>query len=177
MADVMESTVDFVDPAPVQGRKPNIMAYAEKVAKALKYEPGSNLVPLVKSLNGEVCYRDDFEFEDDVSGAIEVFSPKKFVIYLPEFSTSVNRDRFTIAHELGHFFLHSRMGEIAIRVNRETKTSSLLEWQANWFAGAFLMPSNLVNELLPLGLSFSADYFRVSEMAMQVRWKSLGLNA
>ena len=80
-------------------------------------------------------------------------------------------------HELGHYFLHSKMGEIPLCINRDTSTSSLLEWQANWFAGAFLMPANVVRDLRAKGLSCtdSADYFRVSEMAMKVRWKTLDL--
>jgi len=52
------------------------------------------------------------------------------------------RDRFTIAHELGHLLLHSQPG-----MPRKMKPASSMkpyvnsEWQANSFAGALLIPT------------------------------------
>ena len=61
-----------------------------------------------------------------------------------------NRQRFTIAHELGHLLLHK--GEVHIdrsfRVNRRDEVSSLAvdpdEIEANCFAAELLMPYDLV---------------------------------
>lgn len=50
--------------------------------------------------------------------------------------SSADRDRFTLAHELGHAVLHS------------DRTSSDPEIEANLFAGAFLMPSGRARPLL-----------------------------
>lgn len=54
------------------------------------------------------------------------------------------RDRFTIMHEIFHFIWHDRT-EISLARNIETvKVYENPEWQADVFAGAFLMPSRLI---------------------------------
>lgn len=54
------------------------------------------------------------------------------------------RDRFTIMHEIFHFIWHDR-SEISLARNPETvKLYENPEWQADVFAGAFLMPSRLI---------------------------------
>ncbi|MGH8579707.1 MAG: ImmA/IrrE family metallo-endopeptidase [Gammaproteobacteria bacterium] len=61
-----------------------------------------------------------------------------------------NRQRFTIAHELGHLLLHKDEVHIdrSFRVNRRDEVSSLAvdpdEIEANRFAAELLMPYNLV---------------------------------
>ena len=58
-----------------------------------------------------------------------------------------DRQRFTVAHELGHLFLHSN--EPAPQTAEE---SSHMEWQANRFASAFLAPADpLVQTLEDVG--------------------------
>ena len=73
------------------------------------------------------------------SGAIYVHGRGDFDIVLPQF-TSPLRDRFTIGHELGHYFLHSRQGERPLVAYRQG--SGRLEWEANWFAAGLLMPKD-----------------------------------
>jgi hypothetical protein len=46
-----------------------------------------------------------------------------------------DRDRFTLAHELGHLVLHSR------------RDSAAAEWEANRFASAILMPAQSAAEV------------------------------
>lgn len=55
------------------------------------------------------------------------------------------RDRFTIAHELGHFFLHSEIPLHARKFSsqRPRKTYCDSEWQADCFAGELLVPVSL----------------------------------
>lgn len=54
------------------------------------------------------------------------------------------RDRFTIMHEIFHFIWHD-MTEISFARNPEAvKVYENPEWQADVFAGAFLMPSRLI---------------------------------
>ena len=102
-----------------------------------------------------------------------------------------NRRRFTIAHELGHYLLHSK--ETFLFVDKEEKVlyrnmeSSSGEHQkereANAFAAALLMPKDLLLEeikeydfesgkKLP---DFLANKFNVSEQAMTIRLTNLGL--
>ena len=53
------------------------------------------------------------------------------------------RDRFTVAHELGHLALH-RLSGLAKRLPTEVLAFENSEWQADAFAGALLMPAELV---------------------------------
>lgn len=88
------------------------------------------------------------------------------------------RQRFTLAHELGHYFLGHRRRSFA-----EPGGKSPLEREANRFAASLLMPaawvrrswkdyaSNRENRL-PL----IAELYEVSQAAMEVRVKELGLD-
>jgi len=51
-------------------------------------------------------------------------------------------DRFTVAHELGHHFLHSHVPVVFHQANRprKLKPEQDSEWQANIFGAALLMP-------------------------------------
>jgi Zn-dependent peptidase ImmA (M78 family) len=59
------------------------------------------------------------------------------------------RDRFTITHELGHFFLIKGFGlKFSQRDDSlDIKTFEDPEWQANCFAGEFLMPKHIIEHL------------------------------
>jgi hypothetical protein len=67
----------------------------------------------------------------------------RFSIKIPDY-TSQNRDRFTVAHELGHYFMHYISDNRRTKVFRRTSYAQggLKEWQANMFAGALLMPQD-----------------------------------
>lgn len=58
----------------------------------------------------------------------------------------VPRDRFTIAHEVGHYIMHTPSRMRLARRNNEEKLPSYLcpEWQANTFAGELLAPAHIV---------------------------------
>lgn len=80
------------------------------------------------------------------------------------------RARFTIAHELGHLFLHE-----GITLNRQTqpknhKVYEDSEWQADTFASELLMPSHMCK-----GLSIKEiqDKFVVSYSAAQIKFEKL----
>jgi phage terminase small subunit len=59
------------------------------------------------------------------------------------------RDRLTIAHELGHYFLYKAFGlKYTFREEtQEIKTYEDPEWQAKCFAGEFLMPKHIIENL------------------------------
>lgn len=107
---------------------------------------------------------------------------------LVEQSDPPYRKRFSIAHELGHHFLHLHEdGEIVDRradMFRE-KEPNVSSWndkrgrevQANWFAAALLMPAELVTEEWGRNPSVRhlARLFNVSEEAMGYRLDTLDL--
>ena len=100
------------------------------------------------------------------------------------------RKRFTIAHELGHHFLHLLADgdyvDSAIDLFRDAESPAgatdatgprRAEIQANQFAAALLMPADLVREAFGKceDLAELARLFNVSEAAMGFRLSRLGL--
>lgn len=84
------------------------------------------------------------------------------------------RQRFTIAHELGHFLLHR--DEIGSALTDDAFYRSQLsdpqEWEANRFAADLLMPWPLIAQLTREGFTDLGDLARklkVSEQAMRIR--------
>ncbi|MCL2917042.1 ImmA/IrrE family metallo-endopeptidase [Shewanella litorisediminis] len=89
-----------------------------------------------------------------------------------------NRQRFTMAHELGHHVLHGAISDEFIdKAFHRSNESNYIERQANEFAAELLMPkddfihfvsseSNVIEDI--------ANNFQVSTMAVRVRAKQLG---
>ena len=155
---------------PAQLRKADVFQVAEQFAAKVGYVPGGDLEEVVSKLGGKIEIRDFPAVEQ--SGSIRVNNKRDFVIVLPTYTGRL-RDRFTIAHELGHYVLHSQLGKRQIEVPR--LASGRAEWEANWFAGAFLMPEKLFTEKLQAGMTEDqlAAFFDVSPGAVQVRKMSL----
>ena len=61
------------------------------------------------------------------------------------------RDRFTLAHELGHYFMHRDVDLALSRIidKRSVPAYCNSEWQANTFAPALLMPDHIIKDLRP----------------------------
>ncbi len=158
-----------------------ISKIADSFAEATNYKPGkTDIISYVKeNLNGLIKYTDDKL--DSSGGSIRVYekntNPENpFIIYLSR-ATSSKRDIFTIAHELGHYVLHSRLGAIPLEANRSQERNTV-EREANSFAAAFLMPENQIKQKYK---EFNGDIarltktFNVSDSAMLWRCKNLGL--
>lgn len=93
------------------------------------------------------------------------------------------RQRFTIAHELGHFLLHEGLGEhadrdyrINFRDSSSSEASNVLEIEANFFAANLLMPEHFLEEddaeeviEDDLGVARLAMRYDVSRHAMSLR--------
>jgi Zn-dependent peptidase ImmA (M78 family) len=163
-------------PSPLNIPKRQIFAFASAASEKLGLSAGDPIEPIVSDLGGKIGYLDFDAWIDDKSGRLEVYANGTFTINISAFSGPL-RNRFTIAHELGHYFLHSRAGKIPIRVERRVGESDRLEWEANWFAAGFLMPEQEFRKAIKL---FNADinrvaaYFQVSTQAAMTRKKDLG---
>lgn len=59
----------------------------------------------------------------------------------------VGRDRFTIAHEIGHYFLHRKGVILSRRDSGHVESFYDPEWQANTFASFILMPPSLIRNM------------------------------
>lgn len=104
-----------------------------------------------------------------------------------------NRQRFTIAHEIGHHYLKHQLrpGEhvfvdeghfISQRGARASEGVDPIEIEANQFAAALLMPADFVRDavselgvtmLLDTHVADLAEKFEVSEQAMTIRLSAL----
>ncbi len=167
-------SAEHAPPSPCNASKAAIIAAAEKFARDVELQPGDPLEPLVERLGGEVCYKplDDADFE---AGSIVVECHGKFTISLPTY-TGAARDRFTLAHELGHYFLHFPLCCAPMAARRYG--SDRVEWEANWFAAGLLMPSS---QFRAAWVTYGGDVekiaalFGVSTRAATFRAKGLGL--
>lgn len=82
--------------------------------------------------------------------------PQEGVIYIREdvyngACRGCGRDRFTMAHELGHYLLHRAIPTGLARSASVDNVPSYCdpEWQASAFAGEFLMGHNVIQGLSP----------------------------
>lgn len=161
--------------------------FVRKEAETLlqKYAPSSIPVPvetLAKCLGYEVRYVDD---DSEMSGFL--MRNKSSVIIGVNRSHSSNRQRFTIAHEIGHGLLHSSESLYVDRKFRNELSKQGVnaeEIEANLFAAELLMPANEIKRFLASigNLDVESDYeisrlakrFQVSQLAMSNRLTYLG---
>ncbi len=89
------------------------------------------------------------------------------------------RKRFTVAHELGHYFLHSeRLADGIVDALNRDGTVDPIENEANNFAANLLMPELTFRELWMkenCSIDHMARYFFVSESAILTRARFLHL--
>lgn len=88
------------------------------------------------------------------------------------------RQRFTIAHELGHYLLHHRE-KIQPRRQQGFFQSQIHELEANAFAAALLMPKPEVIRAVRRGwpIGRMTQHFMVSRRALEIRIERLGLGS
>lgn len=166
------SYVSGDDIAPCNMRKDAVEAYAEEVSNLTKFQIGDDPTEIALTLGGRIHFRDIDEWIDHESGSIIVHGFFDFDICLPTYTHRL-RDKFTIAHELGHYFLHAEQGATPIIAYR--RGSTRIEWEANWFAAALLMPRKQFREACrEYPLERVASMFGVSQPAANVRKQSLG---
>ena len=116
----------------------------------------------------------------NVSGLIEPSesAPSGFRIRINRHELA-ERQRFTLAHEIGHYMLHRDKigGGIVDNVMYRSNLSSRFEVEANKFAADLIMPMHHINQKLnEFGGVVSddtivalANHFRVSQAAMRIR--------
>lgn len=150
-----------------------ISQYAERVGTAHGvYNDGrADVHQLVEDLGGWVETRDGGE-------SLKVHGIGKFAIFLPKF-TSDMRDRFTIAHELGHYFLHYRYANLTGPKIYARGGRNRGETEANVFAAALLMPAEPFKQKWGFYVGDAwkvAGHFGVSPAAARVRAEALELS-
>ena len=170
-------------PIPSQVAKGRVFQFAEQVAAKLGLQRGDSLEPTVAGLGGKISYGTPAAGDNRAPESIIVRSFHDFTIYLPA-TTSLQRDRFTIAHELGHLLLHYPVVQkaypgdwmIATRwVDMSDPVAQRAEWEANWFAAAFLMPGDeFRRDAEAMTDTMLAARYAVSEQAVEIRRRTVG---
>ena len=140
-----------------------------------------NVVKLAKDL-GYSVHKAVFK-NKNISGGVKFLDgeKEKGAIYI-SINDSANRQRFTLAHELGHCIMHrERYREKGllegIDMFRNPENHSPTEVEANACAAEVLMPREMVRQKWAIwgSTEILADIFRVSLSAMSYRLFNLGL--
>lgn len=132
--------------------------------------------------------------DPEVSGVLYRL-PDRIVIAVNQ-AHAHTRQRFTVAHELGHLILHQGRplivdhvvrAKVSLRDTRSSLATDREEIEANRFAANLLMPAEFIhtavkNELRSeldevKTISILANMFVVSPLAMELRLTNLGLRA
>jgi Zn-dependent peptidase ImmA (M78 family) len=146
--------------------------------------PPIDVVKIARHLGVKVY---DEKLPEDISGILDVRNEPVILINKDHFP---HRQRFSIAHELGHFHLHHLMGIIHVDKKsyyRNSKSAAGLddiEIAANKFAAELLIPEVMVKSELEKYDDFidmdediiaeMARKFNVSATAMGFRIQNLG---
>ena len=127
--------------------------------------------------------------EDGVS-ALLVLIPEAQPVIAVNSAHHVNRRRFSVAHELGHYEMHRDQSELFVdgafvhfRDGKSTLAIDPQEIEANAFAAALLMPAAFLEQdlgkkkygsLEPKVVMALARRYKVSEQALKYRLVNLG---
>lgn len=133
-----------------------------------------NPVKIAQLIGYEVLAFDGEKSEfGNVSGIVD-HENKKIFFNSNEPST---RNRFTIAHEIGHIILHPDQDHVDFRSPFPGGIHEIKEQEANKFAAALLMPKNEFKKIFEKSADFYkiSSYFGVSKIATNIRAFRLGL--
>ncbi|MEM7667324.1 MAG: ImmA/IrrE family metallo-endopeptidase [Pseudomonadota bacterium] len=164
----------------------------ETFARALLAKLGavSLPVPIREIAIAEGCIVKSSVLDSELSGMAFIKDAQKHIVYNAAHHS--NRQRFTIAHELGHHIMDETVLRRSVHVDRGTlRRDSLsadgidkMEIAANAFAASVLMPEELVRTECPDGIDLENDAavlrmakaFGVSQAAFTNRILNLSLD-
>lgn len=145
--------------------------------KTLPVDP----IAIAKAAGIEV--RPSYDLGDGISGSFEYEdgAEGQHPVITYNLNDSILRQRFTVAHELGHFaFGDADHGKVFRDGSKNFNIDNYdpVEVRANQFASQLLMPTDVVNGLIEkrniTSPSELAAKFKVSGLAMHYRLKSMG---
>jgi len=165
-----------------------ILKYIEEKAEGLLkkhklFKANFDIFKLAELLNIKLI---EETLSEDVAGFFVITEKIPIITYHKDNS---NRVRFTIAHEIGHFILHSKeqpifvdkIPKVLFRNSVSSSGSILKEREANSFAAALLMPKELVEKEISKipnhendVINYISNKFGVSSQAMSFRLSNLG---
>jgi len=144
-------------------------------------EPMVDVFELARMQGLDIKYRIfDKPWDKTISGFLH---PTDKTIYI-NYNESPERQTYTIAHELGHFYLGHKPSEYGVYLRSASQGATGkkdIEKAADAFAANLLMPEEMVQrkvreyKLTSREAGVLASMFGVSESAMRVRLQTLGI--
>lgn len=147
--------------------------------------PPVNIEAIIRGLGVQLDKR--AELDPEISGQLERLGADEYKISVQK-SDSYLRQRFTMAHELGHYLLHAHLigeGVDDSPAYRSTPNGRFFnqnigkseETEANRFATSLLMPKSLLanSDFIGRDVVEIAKEYQVSTVAMKIRLESLGM--
>lgn len=167
------------EPKPCLLAREAIEGIAENMSMQSGYQPSASLKQIVAPFGGEVQFHDYLSAPANMvvgrDGSIDIRGRGDFEILVP-LHTSDAQDRYTVAHELGHYVLHylwhaRHNADLGRVIAHRSGGQARAEDEANWFASAFLMPAGKVATLWQTAPSLGevASHFGVSPAAARHR--------
>lgn len=156
-----------------------------------KYISNQSTFPInIKEIiKGENIIIEERKLSDGLSGLLIIKGKSKLIGV--DDTHGKERQRFTLAHELGHFVLHNEESSLFTDVQLFKRQSEgyttreeRMEQEANYFAASILMPESLVKKEVnsmncdlhdDVNIATLANKFEVSLSAMTFRLINLGI--
>lgn len=133
-----------------EAMRKTINKQAEVLFDKLELEPGFDIESTVKRLGGEIRTRENLRENIEAQICAKEDMDDGFLIECKtDFDNNDVYTRFSIAHELGHLFLHMATPDdekgyvLSGSFQKEPQNTSINEWEAEEFAAAFLMPETI----------------------------------
>jgi len=154
-------------------------AAAAAVLKKISWDGSLPIDPvrIARQLNIEVFNDKDLVGSSNSGRCVVTESGDRVIIVNP--SDSVQRQRFTVAHELGHALFDEQGDYERSEKKYNLENYRKNEAKMNRFAASLIMPEDSVRSAYALGkdLKEMADLFGVSQIAMRIRLERLGILA
>jgi len=148
--------------------------------------PPVNVFNIAQNENIELGYLSKRKVQHErIEGKCYFHNRNKHWVIRYNKENSLTRQRITVAHELGHYFLHKTSFEDTDEVLFRNIQWNLYELQANQFAAELLMPKIMIikygesiadrSKSKPHFVKLMSETFMVSKKAMQYRLYNMGL--
>lgn len=168
--------------AEIEGKANKLLLYfSPTYFETIRATPLLSIVDFLKSRHGIIFQFDKIlGFNNEGNRILGAYNPiKRVIIVDSSLNEDIHKFNFTLAHELGHLALHRSLKfrydswdttneedtVMEYKARKELKTDSdWMEWQANCYASALLMPaqifkSALVLEQREMGISRAGTIF------------------
>lgn len=150
----------------------SLEAFVQSVREAHE-QVGMPVDPIAIAKGERICLAPSHSYGTNFEGRLEYHvSPRKWILFFKTKSSGslTRRGRFTLAHELGHFFLETHR-ELYLNGASHSSTlgyisDNIMERQADEFAGALLLPADYLERRLD-----KREYMSLREiMKMSDEW-------